>query len=153
CQGESIDDSPMGVFQQRQERAHHSEHAKAIDVQMLLDDVGTAEIFKESYPSIVDQHIKGVDFLSSLLDLRKVRHVKLQRYHAFISVFKCTSACSCIDPLCSPSQRFIHKRPTETAARACDQDGLVRTIHLVIHLLSALNGYDAISCLASLICS
>src|SRR5215468_7021007 len=127
----------MGAVQHRQESAHHSEHSKAIDVQMLLDDVGTAEIFKESYPSIVDENIKRVDFRSRLLDLRKVRHVKLERYHTFISVFKCTIACSCIDPLCSPSQRFMNQRPTETAARTCDQECLVRNIHtLFLNCLS-----------------
>src|SRR6266567_1710339 len=36
---------------------------------------------------------------------------------------------SFIDILGSLSQRFMNPRPTETAARACDQECLIRTIH------------------------
>src|SRR5215472_4754429 len=98
----------------------YSEQAQEIDRQMLLDDFEAGQIVVDGNACIVNEDIERIYLLNGLLDLRGVSHVQAQGRHALISDSQ-FAARSCIDFLCSPSKRLIHKRPADAAIGASDR--------------------------------
>src|SRR5262249_27323193 len=113
------------------ESARHLQRSEEVDGQMLLDEVGTAQIVVVGDAGIVDEDVEGVDLVDRTLDLRIAGHIQRQGSHAPVGAFQCATR-SRIDPLRPPLERLVDEGATDAAVGARDQDRLVGNVHSVL---------------------
>src|SRR5262245_29290716 len=108
----------------QQESTRQVKRSKQVDRQVLLNDVGPAQVVVDRDAGIVDEDVEMLDIARRPPNLRCVGYVQCQWRHTWVDVWQ-RAARSGIYPACSPFKCLVEQRSTDPAVGSGDQDYLV----------------------------
>src|SRR5277367_5323342 len=123
-----VDDRALGLLQLWQEGASHIERPKEIDGELLLESIGVARIIVEGNACVVDEYVQSADFGRSLLNLRGVSDIQLERRYAIIGMLKVT-AYGRVDALHTSLESLLNQGTTNPALATRNKNRFVCDVH------------------------